>query len=723
MSAMEGEQNPAGAEQSPERFQERPLERPPERSTERPQEPPPEHFPQRRPVRRLDPSVVAKIAAGEMILRPLSAVKELVENALDAGAGAITVTLGETPDAMLRVDDDGCGMDRDDLLLALEAHATSKLSDEDDLLRITTLGFRGEAIPSIGRVSRMEIVTASAEGAGWWVRVEGGDRRGPEPAARARGTSVTVEDLFFNSPVRKRFLKGPEGEVRLILRLMAVLGLACPGVAFRLVSRGQVLLDLPAAQDIQERIAGVHGPSFPGKLLAVAALTPAAALHGFVGIPELARPGTQHQTLLVNGRWVTAPWLSAALRQGFGDLLSANRNAFALVALDIDPSRVDVNVHPTKREIRFLDESALFGAVVRAVREATATLVPGWNLDPADPGTAAPMGDRAGTGGGLWPGSRPEGAPGSAPGDVQGRPGLQESLFGGGRSRMDGRRAMELLYGGPGNLRLGGNPDGTVMGESGDGADGATIGRGTGVPLLRDDRFDPLGTRGTGDAVDGADFPEHSAVRHGAVGSGAEGLRVADVAEVAETGLVPIWQLHRRYLFAQTRQGLLVVDQHAAHERVLYERALEHLRGMPAASQQLLFPVVLELDPDEMASWREFARDLATLGLEGEEFGGRSVLLRGVPAVWGRDPEMLFHDLLHELSGAGRRGRDRAERLAAAWACRSAVRSGQPLSLEEMNALVDQLFATRMPHGDPHGRPTFLLVTLDDLDRRFGRSG
>jgi DNA mismatch repair protein MutL len=663
--------------------------------------------------------VVAKIAAGEMILRPFSAAKELVENALDAGAGAITVTLGETPDALLRVDDDGCGMDRDDLLLALEAHATSKLSGEDDLLRVTTLGFRGEAIPSIGRVSRMEIVTASEEGAGWWVRVEGGDRRGPEPAARARGTSVTVEDLFFNSPVRKRFLKGPEGEVRLILRLMAVLGLACPGVAFRLISRGQVLLDLPVARDIEERIAAVHGPSFPGKLLAVAALTPAAALRGFVGIPELARPGTQHQTLLVNGRWVTAPWLSAALRQGFGDLLPANRNAFALVALDIDPSRVDVNVHPTKREIRFLDESALFGAVVRAVREATATLVPGWNLDPADPGTAAPVGDRAAAGGGLWPGSGPGSAPGSAPGSgpggVSGGPGLQESLFGA-RSRMDGRRAMELLYGGPAHPGLAGSSGGTVVEGSGSGLAGETIGPGTGVPLLRDDRFAPVadyGTAGVGEV----------AGEMGGGAAGATGLGAPDGPDVGEAGLVPIWQLHRRYLFAQTRQGLLVVDQHAAHERVLYERALDHLRGMPAASQQLLFPVVIELDPDEMASWREFARDLATLGLEGEEFGGRSVLLRGVPAVWGRDPETLFHDLLHELSGAGRRGRDRAERLAAAWACRSAVRSGQPLSLEEMNALVDQLFATRMPHGDPHGRPTFLLVTLEDLDRRFGRSG
>lgn len=688
--------------------------------------------PQRRRVRRLDPRVVAKIAAGEMILRPLSAIKELVENSLDAGAGAITVTLGETPDALLRVDDDGCGMDRDDLLLALESHATSKLSGEEDLLRVTTLGFRGEAIPSIGRVSRMEIVSASVEGSGWWVRVEGGDRRGPEPAARARGTSVNVEDLFYNSPVRKRFLKGPEGEVRLIVRLIAVLGLANPRVAFRLLSRGQVLLDLPAARDLEERIAAVHGASFPAKLLPVGALTPAAALRGFVGIPELARPGTQQQVLLVNGRWVTAPWLSAALRQGFGDLLPGNRHAFALIELDIDPSRVDINVHPTKREIRFLDESALFSVVVRAVREATASLVPGWNLDPSDPGSAAPVGDRP-TDRGAWPGRGPGGeeGPGSgrgvAPWQGSGSDAgannsqLQESLFGRARGGMDGRRALEVLYGRPGDPAPGARPDGGLAAGAGILSGGESLVPGTGLPLVHDGRFAASGDSDGGDAAGGI-----GSVRGGddsTHGVGADAVEPADSVDVSESGLVPIWQLHRRYLFAQTRQGFLVVDQHAAHERILYERALEHLRGMPAASQQLLFPVVIELSPEEMASWREFGHDLATLGLDGEEFGGRSVLLRGVPANWGRDPETLFHDLLHELSGGGRRGRDRAERLAAAWACRSAVRSGQPLSLEEMNALVDQLFATRMPHGDPHGRPTFLLVTLEDLDRRFGRSG
>jgi DNA mismatch repair protein MutL len=651
--------------------------------------------PTRRPVRRLDPRVVAKIAAGEMILRPLSVAKELVENSLDAGAESISVTLGEAPDALLRVDDDGCGMDRDDLLLALESHATSKLIDEEDLLRVTTLGFRGEAIPSIGRVARMEIVTAPVEGAGWWVRVEGGDRRGPEPAARARGTSVTVEDLFFNSPVRKRFLKGPDAEIRLILRMLAVLGLAEPGVAFRLVSRGQIMLELPVARDLEERIAAVHGASFPGKLLPVTALTPAAALRGYVGIPELARPGTQHQTLLVNGRWVTAPWLSAALRQGFGDLLPASRNAFALVSLEIDPSRVDINVHPTKREIRFLDESALFGAVVRAVREATATLVPGWSLDPADPGSATRL-----------PGGAPEAGLGRFGDRTEGSAGLQETLFGRTHGQMSGRQALERLYGAPRSAAAPEGPTGSGLESTNEGFTGER--NASAFPFVRDDGSSPATDR-------------RPAVLPGAVSAG--DAVVASTAEEGEAGLVPIWQLHRRYLFAQTRQGLVVIDQHAAHERVLYERALEHLRGMPAATQQLLFPVVIELDPDEMASWREFAHDLSTLGLDGEEFGGRSVLLRGVPAAWAQDPQTLFHEILHELSGAGRRGRDRAERLAAAWACRSAVRSGQTLTLTEMNSLVDQLFATRMPHGDPHGRPTFLLVTLEDLDRRFGRSG
>lgn len=624
-------------------------------------------LPPRSPVRRLDPRVVAQIAAGEMILRPFSVVKELVENAIDAGAGSIEITLGETPDTLILVADDGCGMNRDDLLTSLEPHATSKLATEDDLFRVATLGFRGEALPSIGRVARMEILTAPSEGTGYRIVIEGGESRAVELSARGRGTTVKVEDLFYNSPVRKRFLKSPEAEVRLVVKLVATTGLAFPAIAFRLLSKGQVLLSLPPAEDTATRIAALHGPAFLEKLLPVESATPRGEIHGFIGIPELARPGTQHQTLIVNRRWVTAPWFSAAMRQGYGDLIAPSRNPFAMIFLALDPARLDVNVHPTKREVRFLDEAALFGDLVRAVRDPLSGLVPGWNLDPRDPGSV----------------SRP--AVGSEPATAGPR---------------DGSVVRDAE----------GPPVHPLMPDAGGAPElfAARFDRGGDAPATIIPR-QPIGEPG-----------DPALERHGGEES-AEGGSSTPTGGGGR-GLVPIWQLHQRYLFAQTRQGFLVIDQHAAHERILYERALDHLRGMPAATQQLLFPLPVHLEPDVAGAWGEFAEDLRILGIDAEEFGGRTVLLRGVPANWEHDPAGLFREVLHELAEGRRRGIDRAERVAAAVACRSAVRSGQPLSLEETNALVDQLFATSTPHGDPHGRPTFLQVTLADLDRRFGRS-
>ena len=640
-------------------------------------------FPPRSPVRRLDPRVVAQIAAGEMILRPFSVVKELVENAIDAGAESIEITLGETPDTLITGADDGCGMDREDLLTSLEPHATSKLATEDDLFRVGTLGFRGEALPSIGRVARMEILTAPREGNGYRIVVEGGERHTVELSARGRGTSVKVEDLFYNSPVRKRFLKSPEAEVRLVVKLIATTGLAFPGVAFRLRSKGQVLLSLPPAEDTATRIAALHGPAFLEKLLPVESATPRGEIHGFIGIPELARPGTQHQTLIVNRRWVTAPWFSAALRQGYGDLIAPSRNPLAMIFLSLDPARLDVNVHPTKREVRFLDEAALFGDLVRAVRDPLSELVPGWNLDPRDPGSV----------------SRP--AIGSQPAASAMRDG---SVV----------RDAETPPAHPSMPGAGGAPELFAPRIDHGGAAPTTI-------IHRQPAGGPhFAAAATGSAGSIGDPDRPAAERH-TEEEIAEGGS-STLTRGGSRGLVPIWQLHQRYLFAQTRQGFLVIDQHAAHERILYERALDHLRGMPAATQQLLFPLPVHLEPDVAGAWGEFAEDLRILGIDAEEFGGRTVLLRGVPANWEHDPAGLFREVLHELTEGRRRGIDRAERVAAAVACRSAVRSGQALSLEESNALVDQLFATSTPHGDPHGRPTFLQVTLADLDRRFGRS-
>lgn len=614
-------------------------------------------------IRRLPSGVVAKIAAGEVILRPVSVAKELLENALDARSRAVAISVGEAPDQLLEVTDDGAGMDRDGLLLSVEPHATSKLRAEEDLLAVSTLGFRGEALPSIGRVSRLEIITAQAgDPQAWSLTVEGGRVHPPEPAARPAGTTVRVRDLFFNSPVRKRFLKTPDGEMRLITRMVTAYALAFPGVGFRLTQRGEAVLDLPPAEDTSARLVQIHGPSFRDRILGLELSDAGTEISGHVGIPELARTGTLHQTLIVNQRWVAATWFSAALRQGFGDLIPPNRNPFALVILAVDPSRVDVNVHPTKREVRFLDEPALFASLVRAVRAQTARLVPGWNLDPRDPGS------------GGMPGR-------TAHGDI--RPGHAAPP-----GRLPGQARLDLFYrpGPDGSLSVR-EPEGPVTGRAH--TDAPPEPRSEDAP---DDRM-------RADA----------------------GIMAVSTGDSVQTGLVPLWQLHQKYVLAQTRQGFLIIDQHAAHERILYEEALRNLRGSVAATQQLLFPLSLELDGEEWESWGKVCEDLINLGVDAEDFGRQSVLLRGVPALWNSDPEGRFRELLDEVGSRRTHGRDRLQHLAASFACHSAVRAGQALSLEEMNHLVDQLFATSLPHGDPHGRPTFLQVTLDDLDRRFGR--
>lgn len=658
-------------------------------------------------VERLDPLVVAKIAAGEMILQPLSVAKELVENALDARSRRIEVELGERPDALLVVHDDGIGMTTEDLRLALEPHATSKLRTEEDLLRVGSLGFRGEAVPSIGRVARMEIRTApDGDGLGQRAVVEGGELRAFEPVARSQGTTVRVEDLFFNSPVRKRFLRSGGVEARAIRRMIETYALAHPAVHFLLRSRGETEVDLAPATGLADRIVQLHGPKMLDKLLPLEDRGPSHGLFGFVGVPELARAGSQHQTFLVNGRWVAAPWLTTALRQAYGDLLPPSRNPWAILLLWLDPARVDVNVHPTKREVRFLDESELFGWLLRVVRAQTSTLVPTWSLEQGDAG-------------GGW--SRAGGASESGRGVHGGTPGVRPS--GAGRiadprgGGLTGYRPelgplLDALYRGPGE------------GAAEPGSSGTTIRPGSGV----------WGAAGDpGDAASDADspgaFPGAASTFHpfgSAAGEADAAAPVVDAAapEADQAGFStrPFWQLHRRYVVVETGGGFLVIDQHAAHERILYERFLAQLESGAGPTQQLLAPIPVSLDGEEAELCARFAGDFPALGLDVEEFGGDTVLLRGVPALWADDPEQHFRDVLADLSDRpSRRLRERVEHLAASFACRSAIKSGRALSPGEMARLVRDLFATSLPHGDPHGRPTYIEVNLGDLDRRFGR--
>jgi DNA mismatch repair protein MutL len=588
-------------------------------------------------IRKLRPEVVAKIAAGEMILRPVSVAKELLENALDAGALRIEIEVRGSADRFLSVGDDGCGMSEAELLLAIERHATSKLAEEADLLGVTTLGFRGEALPSIARVAALRITTSPDGGAGTELRVRGGHMEGMRPAARARGTTVEVEDLFFNSPVRKRFLRSPVGEIRLIQKVVAAYGHARPDVAFRLVVDGKESLHLEAAEP-EARLEQIHGPRFREKVIALAGEHPRLKIRGWIGIPEIARAGSAAQTILVNGRWVSHPALGQALRQGFGDLIPPTRNPFAILILEPTAGSVDVNIHPTKREIRFLDEGIVFAEVARVVRAATTRLIPGLAEQ-----------------GGRWGATSY-----SAPAD--------------GAGPSPGFAAPDLFYGSQG-------------------------------PLI------PRGQSDFRDAV--------------VPGVGGETLRESpDPAEpsAGHAPMVPLWQLHDRYIVAQTRQGILIVDQHAAHERILYEQAMRWLDGEQATSQQLLFPVVVQLAPGESETLESMLDEFPRLGIHVEPFGGDSVVLRAVPATWGGDPAAMLRDLLDDLSERTRRREERHGALAASFACHSAIRTGAKLDLPAMNRLIDELFATSLPHGDPHGRPTYVVLGISDIDRRFGRS-
>ncbi len=640
-------------------------------------------------IRRLPAEVVGRIAAGEMITRPAAAVKELVENALDAGGRRIGIRVTESLDRFLEIADDGCGIARDDLVLAIERYATSKIQREEDLLAIDTLGFRGEALAAIAEISRLTLLSRVAEAEhAWQVRAEAGVIGVPQAAARAPGTTVTVEDLFFNTPVRKRFLKKGPGEIRLVRELVQAYASAFPGLAWKLDVDGRAVLDLPPASDLLGRIAQIHGARVAQALLAVDAREEnSLALHGFVGGPELARAGARHQTLFVNGRWVVSPWLLQAVRQAFGDLIPNHQSPWAVLSLTLPARELDVNLHPTKREVRFLDERAVFGFIVRAIRPAVARLVP-----------------RLFLGGGAESGFA------SAGGQSQG------SAHGGG----------------PGTRAAG--PAGTDAGTHGPHAAGAPH---AGL-LPRDGHLPPDLAARLYRGREGAAGAPYTSAPDGEGGIGGEGFAsdgfFASPADTPGTplsspgsgtreGLVSLWQLHHRYIFAQTHQGLLIIDQHAAHERILYERIRERMRSGDATAQQLLFPALIELEGAEMEIYRDERATLAAMGFDCEELDDRTLLVRGIPPLWrARSEAGLVRDLLAEAEAMSLREGETIEGFARAFACQAAIKAGEPLNVEEMNRLVDELFATTLPHGDPHGRPTFVFLSLAELDRRFARS-
>jgi DNA mismatch repair protein MutL len=590
-------------------------------------------------IRRLPDTLVNRIAAGEVIERPAAALKELVENAIDAGARRVDVTLKEAGKAAIVVADDGRGMSREELLLAVERHATSKLP-ADDLTRILTFGFRGEALPSIGAVARLSITSRAADASeAWTIRVEGGVRFGPEPAAHPQGTRVEVRDLFFATPARLKFLKGDRAELLACIDAIERLAMADPRVAFSLTADGRSMLRLPSPGDVPDarlqRLAAVIDRAFFDNALTIDATREGVRLTGHASLPTFHRATAQMQYLFVNGRPVRDRLLAGAVRGAYADFLARDRHPVVALYLDLPPDEVDVNVHPAKAEVRFRDAGLVRGLVVGALKHALGGAGFRAATTPAYEALSA---------------FRPGIAPGPPGAMSPPRPGFAEL-------------AAAFAFQAPLDVAS---------------------------PSAR--------------AEPAAVEPPAPAPRYP--------LGVARA------------QLFETYIVAQTEESMVVVDQHAAHERLVYERIKAELAREGVKRQVLLIPEIVELDEARAERLLARAPDLARLGLVVEGFGRGAVAVREVPVLLGVvDAAGLVRDLADELEEMGE-ALALDERLAdvcSTMACHGSVRAGRRLNVDEMNALLRRMEAT--PHSGQcnHGRPTYVELKLADIEKLFGR--
>ena len=611
-------------------------------------------------IRILPDHVANQIAAGEVVERPASVVKELVENALDAGAKRIDVELRNGGKTWIRVADDGEGMERADALLALDRHATSKIRAVEDLRSVASFGFRGEALSSIAAVSRFELQTApDGGGIGTQVRVESGRIVSVSEIARRRGTTVTVRSLFQNVPARSKFLRSAAAETRAASEALILLALGNLHASFRIASNDRELLDLPPAADIGARVRELWGTDEAGELLALDEETAGIRIAGLIQRPDAARPAGGRRYLFVNGRPFRDPGLLRELDDAYRTTVAPGLRPSAFLYLAIPAGGVDVNVHPAKAEVRFSDPKLVRDAVREAVRSRLGGLT-------SAPGFGPEAGPAFETGTVTVPLPR-----------VAERPSEIETGKGSERQQAAGEPAPQLAF------------------------------------------FVARGTTPAEDADDsGAEF--------GDADGDTDAAALTALASPGDPTRTGPWQLHDSYILVPTRQGLLVIDQHSAHERILFEETMERFQGQGGTSQRLLFPLTLRLSPAEQTAVAELSGLLRAAGFELEEFGDRTVIVHAVPNLHERfDAETCFREMVSELAHGSElvnSARNQHERIAKSLACKGAIKAGQPLSRPEMEELVDRLFATELPGHDVHGRPTILRLTLDELARRFGRT-
>ncbi|RYZ04621.1 MAG: DNA mismatch repair endonuclease MutL [Alphaproteobacteria bacterium] len=609
-------------------------------------------------IQRLPPDAVNRIAAGEVVERPAAAAKELIENALDAGARSVRIRIEGGGLTRLMIEDDGHGMSADELPVAIERHATSKLSADDDghvdLLDIRTMGFRGEALPSIGSVSRLAILSrAKGSDGAFEICVDAGKIDGPKPAAwsglTSNGTRVDVRDLFYATPARLKFMKTERAEAQAIADSVRRLALARPDVAFHLETEERAVIKLLAEQGEDarlKRLGAVLGKEFRENAVEIDAEREGVRVSGFAGLPTFNRGSAQHQYLFVNGRPVKDRLLVGVIRAAYQDFLARDRHPMAVLFVDLDPMQVDVNVHPAKTEVRFRDAANIRGLMIGALRHALAaaghrasTTVAGAALGAATSHVAPSL--PWNTGKASWSPARP----------VVSSPDYASPFSG--------------------------------MSDNAP----ATFDAFAHAPSAR---VEPT--------------PEPS-------------------AETPPLGVARA-QVHETYIIAQTADGMVIVDQHAAHERLVYERMKTKMAGDGVRRQALLIPEIVELSEEEALRVLDRAEELLAMGLEVEPFGRGAVAVRATPALFGQmDVKGLIRDLADDFAEyeAGLALKERMEEVMGNMACRGSVRAGRRLTADEMNALLRQMEAT--PHSGQcnHGRPTYVELKLADIEKLFGR--
>ena len=596
-----------------------------------------------------------KIAAGEVVQRPESVVKELLENSIDAGATSIFILIKNAGKQLIQITDNGKGMSEEDASKAFYRHATSKISEYEDLENLHTLGFRGEALASIAAVSQTELKTKREEDkAGTFIRVEGNDFKEHSHVAHQRGTTITVKNLFYNTPARRQFLKSNNTEFKHIYDTIQRLALSKPEIALEFTSDDDTILALPS-QNIEDRLKSLFGDRHFATLLPVFEETELLTIAGFIGKPDFARKSKVDQYIFLNNRFIINRSINHAVFSGYEHLVEKGNFPFFILFLEIDPHKVDVNVHPSKMEVKFSDEQNIYRIVLSVIRKTLGNnnLIPSIEFHHPDSGSQFSS---------LRHVSQPKWF-GNQPSAFQGfpNPGIG--------SQQEPQEADSFPFD---------------------------------LSTKLDEIFssNPV-----------SEEPPSAQMQHGNRDSEAQEGKA-------------IWQLHNKYILTQIRSGLMIIDQHVAHERILYEKALQRMNDSVPPSQQLLFPQTIQLQSGDFSLSKELLPFLNSIGFDAKVFGKNTIVLEGVPPEVKAGTEAhILQDILDEFKNNQLRVKlDARDNVAKSFSCRAAIKAGDKLNDIEMRSLIDQLFGTSMPYVCPHGRPVLIKISLPELDRRFMRT-